>query len=235
MPLGLTWVFGFLLLLPSLTISLSLQLPTVKKETSFLYVAFSSCFFTRWRLKGRELKINTPERRAEERGSEPESEPLSFFFFLLLLVLLLRSDEDGAYPMFFLCVCVWVLPFGVTNGFFPLPASSTLFQTCTEKRHPPQSHPSWSGGTARRKKKKSTKNRNDSCSLIGANSRHRGKGRPFLIIEWNIMNPTYIHSSGWWRAGPGRLPFCGFSFLLRIQPPWLYFLGNTRANSGGRK
>ena len=134
MPLGLTWVFGFLLLLPSLTISLSLQLPTVKKETSFLYVAFSSCFFTRWRLKGRELKINTPERRAEERGSEPESEPLSFFFSSCCCWSCSSVRMKMApIPCFFLvCVCEFFLSAWRT-AFFPSQPPALFFKLAPKK------------------------------------------------------------------------------------------------------
>lgn len=48
--------------------------------------------------------------------------------------------------------------FGVTNGFFPpFTQPPALFQTCTKKRHPPQSHPSWRKSTTKKKEGKKRK------------------------------------------------------------------------------
>lgn len=127
--------------------------------------AAARVFFTRWRLKGRELKINTllndehihlrgKRERERKKKERIRAGAWTAFFFLSTP----RSDEDGAYPMFFVCVCS---SFRRDERLFlsPRPASSTL-SNLHQKRHPPQSHPSWAAW-------KEKKNRNDSCSLIG--------------------------------------------------------------------
>ena len=167
MPLGLSSYYFFARsLVRSLAFCLSPSISSCYKKDNFFYifVAFPCClsqtpvfFFTRWRLKGRELKINTLPNELEEREeSELESEPLLSVYVCVYMWVTLGWRWRLSH-VFFVSVCSFL--FSAWRTAFSLSQPPALFQTCTKKRHPPQSHPSWRRrrrGSMKIKKKKKT-------------------------------------------------------------------------------
>ena len=148
MPLGLSSYYFFARsLVRSLAFCLSPSISSCYKKDNFFYifVAFPCClsqtpvfFFYPLKVKRERIKNkHTPERTRGERGVWTRVWTASLCVCVCVYVGNFGM-KMAPIPCFF-CECVFFSFFGVTNGFFPLPASSTLSNLHQKKTSAPES------------------------------------------------------------------------------------------------